>query len=212
MTEKDFHSDPPSSSKTTIHPICPLSLQPLPIHSNPRNVALIFDSLYPTKSNDFWCSSRTNEIENENKNENENENKNNSKTSIGPCQCTLIPLIHYLYDSSAKKSNLSSQFICPVCQSQTVVSIFDYKAFQLVQSELEARKIVRKEINSIHDDDDASSWRVVAFRYGKQHYYLSIHDENYDTNESNANNDSNLAQDWIAHILGMEAELTMKVS
>jgi len=66
--------------------------------------------------------------------------------------------------------------------------------------------------NSNKNSCQQDSWNILAFRYGKQSYYLSVDSEPIMGGVDTKLKESMLAQDWIGHKLGMETELSLKVN
>jgi len=176
--------------------ICPLTLQSIP-NDDPTNVAVIFSSTHLTKYHFKNISTMNSTTSALNQNVGHIDREKNDAILAGSftfdakkcSQCTLIPLISYLQSKTESTSK------CPVSHSFNISSVWDKKALQILERELQNQPLKK-----------SAPWNIVSFRYGKQCYFLHVGKSKSDNLRKTI-----LAQDWIAHTLGMDVGLGLKV-
>uniref|UniRef100_A0A7S2XNP6 Uncharacterized protein n=2 Tax=Attheya septentrionalis TaxID=420275 RepID=A0A7S2XNP6_9STRA len=124
-------------------------------------------------------------------------------------RCTLMSLVDYLNEplnlssnrivpTTAQNTSTTSR-MCPVCGEAPIVSVYDGMAAKSLSGE--------------------TSLPIVAFRYGKQMYRLTVPSNDTNTSSwrnrivSGSSNSSRpcTAQDRIAHVLGMRLSNNLKI-
>lgn len=217
-------NDTNKSSPISSDLLCPLTLQALP-KENPTNVGVIFSTHCLTKSQ-VKNFAETLPLLNRNTTAQDETTTDETKDILlmepSPssdsnqhllCRCALISLTEYVQNTSdttrisgGRSSSIGSGLTCPVCQSHSITSIWDFAALQSV--------VIKLKEDPSCNNLELTPWNIVTFRYGKQCFYLSTGDnvnEIHSARKSGEVSEQYLAQDRIAKVLGIDVDLGMKV-